>query len=179
MTMKLMNTPRSLELAVTNRCNLRCTYCSHFTSAGDVNQDLSTEEWLQFFEELNRCTVMSLTLEGGEPFCRKDLNELIEGIMLNKMRFQILSNGTLITDDTAAFLASSGRCDSVQVSVDGSVPATHDVFRGQGNFLRAIQGIKNLQKHHVPISVRVTIHRQNVNDLEGIARLLLEDIGLP
>lgn len=177
--MKLMNTPRTLELAITNHCNLRCNYCSHFTSPADVNQDLSTQEWLQFFEELNRCAVMSLILEGGEPFCRKDLNELIEGIMLNKMRFQILSNGTLITDDIAAFLASTGRCDSVQVSVDGSVPATHDAFRGQGNFLRAIQGIKILQKHYVPISVRVTIHRQNVKDLEGIARLLLEDIGLP
>ena len=174
-----MNTPRSLELAITNKCNLRCTYCSHFTSAGDVNHDLPTEEWLQFFAELNRCAVMSLTLEGGEPFCRQDLNELIEGIVRNRMRFGILSNGTLITDDIAAFLASTGRCDSVQVSVDGSVPATHDACRGKGNFLKAIQGIKRLQKYHIPVSVRVTIHRQNVKDLEGIARLLLEEIGLP
>jgi SynChlorMet cassette radical SAM/SPASM protein ScmE len=177
--MKLMKTPRTLELAITNHCNLRCTYCSHFSSAGDVNQDLSTEEWLQFFAELNRCAVMNLTLEGGEPFCRHDLNELIEGIIRNRMRFSILSNGTLITDDIAAFLASTGRCDSVQVSIDGSVPMTHDACRGEGNFLRAIQGIENLQKHQVPVSVRVTIHRQNVKDLEGIARLLLEEIGLP
>lgn len=177
--MKLMNTPRTLELAITNHCNLRCTYCSHFTSSGDVNQDLSLEEWLQFFEELNRCAVMSLTLEGGEPFCRQDLNELIKEIVRNRMRFSILSNGTLITDDIAAFLASTGRCDSVQVSIDGSAPITHDACRGEGNFLRAIQGIENLQKQHVPVSVRVTIHRQNVKDLEGIARLLLEEIGLP
>jgi SynChlorMet cassette radical SAM/SPASM protein ScmE len=85
----------------------------------------------------------------------------------------------LITDEMAAFLASTGRCDGVQISIDGSMPATHDVFRGKGNFLRAIQGIRTLQKHHVHVSVRVTIHRQNVNDLEGIARLLLEEIGLP
>jgi SynChlorMet cassette radical SAM/SPASM protein ScmE len=179
MTMKVMRTPRSVELAITNRCNLRCKYCSHFTSAGDVNHDLPTEEWLQFFEELNRCAVMNVTLEGGEPFCREDLKELIEGIISNRMRFNILSNGTLITDEMAAFLASTGRCDGVQISIDGSMPATHDVFRGKGNFLRAIQGIRTLQKHHVHVSVRVTIHRQNVNDLEGIARLLLEEIGLP
>jgi len=108
MTMNLMKTPRTLELAITNRCNLRCTYCSHFTSAGDVNQDLSTDEWLQFFEELNRCAVMSLTLEGGEPFCRQDIYELIEGIVRNRMRFSILSNGTLITEDITSFLASTG-----------------------------------------------------------------------
>ncbi len=177
--MKLMKTPRSLDISITNRCNLRCTYCSHFTGAGDVGQDLSKEEWLQFFEELNRCAVMNATLEGGEPFCRKDFEELIEGIVRNRMRFNILSNGTLITDEMAAFLASTGRCDGVQVSIDGSVPTTHDACRGEGNFLKAMRGIKSLQKYNVSVPVRVTIHKHNVRDLENVAELLLEDIGLP
>ncbi len=177
--MKLMKTPRSVDLAITNRCNLRCTYCSHFTGAGDVGQDLSKEEWFQFFEELNRCAVMQVTLEGGEPFCRKDLEELIEGIVRNRMRFNILSNGTLINDEMAALLASTGRCDGVQVSIDGSVPTTHDACRGDGNFLKAMQGIQSLQKNNVPVSVRVTIHKHNVRDLENVARLLLEEVGLP
>ena len=177
--MKLMRTPRSVELAITNRCNLRCNYCSHFTGAGDVGQDLPKEEWLQFFEELNRCAVMNLTLQGGEPFCRKDLPELIEGIVHNLMRFNILSNGTLVTDEMAAFLASTGRCDGVQVSIDGSVPTTHDACRGEGNFLRAMQGIKTLQKYGLPVPVRVTIHRNNVRDLENVAKFLLKEVGLP
>jgi len=177
--MELMKTPRSMDLSITNRCNLRCTYCSHFTGAGDVGQDLPKEEWLQFFEELNRCAVMNVTIGGGEPFCRKDLPELIEGIVRNRMRFNILSNGTLITDEMAAFLASTGRCDGVQISIDGSVPTTHDACRGEGNFLKAMQGIKSLQNHDVPVSVRVTIHKHNVRDLENVAKLLLEEVGLP
>jgi SynChlorMet cassette radical SAM/SPASM protein ScmE len=176
--MKLMKTPRSVDLSITNRCNLRCTYCSHFSGAGDVGQDLPKEEWLQFLEELNRCAVMNVTIGGGEPFCRKDLPELIEGIVRNRMRFNILSNGTLITDEMAAFLASTGRCEGVQVSIDGSVPTTHDACRGEGSFLRAMQGIKSLQKYKVPVPVRVTIHKENVRDLENVAKLLLEDIGL-
>jgi SynChlorMet cassette radical SAM/SPASM protein ScmE len=177
--MELMRTPRSVDIEITNRCNLRCKYCSHFTSAGDVNQDLAKEEWLQFFEELNRCAVMNVCLSGGEPFYREDLSELIGGITQNRMRFNILSNGTLITDEIAAFLASTRRCDSVQVSIDGSIPITHDSFRGGGTFLKAIEGIKFLQKHHVPVTVRVTIHKQNVRDLGNIAKLLLDEIGLP
>jgi len=175
----VMSTPRSVDIEITNRCNLRCQYCSHFGSAGDVEKDLPLEEWLHFFEELNRCAVTSVTLSGGEPFRREDLKELIEGIVRNRMRFDILSNGTLITEEMAAFLASTRRCDGVQVSIDGSIPITHDAFRGEGNFLRALQGIHNLQRHDVPVSVRVTIHRQNVHDLDGIARLLLEEIALP
>ena len=177
--MKLMKTPRSVDLSITNRCNLRCTYCSHFTGAGDVGQDLHKEEWLQFFEELNRCAVMNVTLQGGEPFCRKDLPELVEGIVRNRMRFNILSNGTLITEEMAALLASTGRCDGVQVSIDGSIPMTHDACRGEGNFLKAMQGINSLQNHNVPVPVRVTIHRENVWDLENVARFLLQEVGLP
>lgn len=178
MTYRAMKTPRSADLAITTRCNLRCRYCSHFAGPGDVSEDLPAEEWIRFFEELNRAAVIHVTLQGGEPFCRDDLREVIEGIVKNRMRFDILSNGTLITDDMAAYLASTGRCDGVQVSIDGSIPMTHDAFRGEGNFIKAIQGLNCLRKNGVPVSVRVTIHRENVRDLEGIARLLLEDIGL-
>ena len=108
-----MKTPKSIDLDITNKCNLCCKYCAHFTSAGDVDNDLSKEEWLKFFEELNRCAVMRVTIAGGEPFFRPDLKELIDGIVRNRMRFSILSNGTLITDDMTSFLASTGRCDSV------------------------------------------------------------------
>ena len=177
--MKVMKTPKTVDLEITNRCNLRCKYCSHFTSEGDVDQDLPTSEWLEFFEELNRCAVMDVCFQGGEPFIREDFKELVEGIVRNRMRFSVLSNGTLITDETAEFLASTGRCNSVQVSIDGSVETTHDAFRGKGNFLKAVSGLKILMKHGLPSTVRVTIHRKNVRELEEISAFLLEEIGLP
>jgi SynChlorMet cassette radical SAM/SPASM protein ScmE len=177
--MKIMKTPRSLDIAITNQCNLRCEYCSHFTSAGDVDKDLPLEEWLEFFNELRQCAVMDLTIEGGEPFCREDLREIIQGIVDNRMRYSILSNGTLATDEIAAFLASTGRCNRVQVSIDGSAPTTHDATRGEGSFSRAIEGIESLKKWGVPVHVRVTINKHNVRDLEAVARLLLEEISLP
>lgn len=179
MSSPTLRTPRSVDIAITGRCNLRCQYCSHFTSAGDSGPDLATGEWLAFFRELNACAVFDVTLQGGEPFLREDLGEIIAGIVQNKMRFSVLSNGTLITERMAALLASTGRCDGVQVSIDGSTPVTHDVFRGEGTFCRAISGVRQLQKYHVPVSVRVTVHRNNVRDLDEIAGLLLDEIGLP
>jgi SynChlorMet cassette radical SAM/SPASM protein ScmE len=176
--MRLMRTPKKVDIAITNRCNLRCRYCYHFESAGDVDGDLSTGEWSRFFEELNRCAVTEVTLAGGEPFMREDLKEIINGIVKNRMRFAILSNGTLITDEMAAFLASTGRCNHVQISIDGSMPESHDVMRGKGSFAKAVRGLMTLRRHGVPVAVRVTIHRKNVNDLEGIAKLLLEDLRI-
>jgi len=175
---KVMYSPRSVDVEITARCNLHCRYCYFFDNPAVDYQDLDTDEWLEFFDELGRCAVMNMTLQGGEPFIRRDLPALIEGIVRNRMRFAILSNGTLIDDDMAAFIAGTGRCDLVQVSVDGSNPEPHDACRGKGSFKAAINGIHALQRQGVNVSVRVTLHRFNIHDLENIARLLIEELEL-
>lgn len=176
--MELLRAPESLDIAITGQCNLKCAYCSHFGSEGDV-EDLPADEWFRFFDELVQCGVPRICLQGGEPFFRGDFNDIIKSAASRGIRFSILSNGTLITDETAAFIAATRACDSVQVSVDGSIPTTHDSFRGHGTFSRALDGLKALLRHGVAAAVRVTIHRRNVRDLENIARLLLDEIGLP
>jgi SynChlorMet cassette radical SAM/SPASM protein ScmE len=175
----LMRTPRSLDIEITARCNLRCRYCYFFNNPAVDYRELPTDEWLQFFAELGSLGVMTVTLAGGEPFIRDDLPILLEGLVRNRMRFTLLSNGTLIDDDIAAFIAGTGRCDHVQVSVDGSSAKAHDSCRGKGSFDGAIRGIRTLQRHRLNVTVRVTIHRNNVNDLEDIAHLLLEELDLP
>jgi len=177
MNNKIIKTPRIVDMGITAKCNLRCKYCYHFTGPGDVKEELSRDEWLGFFEELGRCAVMEVFISGGEPFYREDLKDLINGVVKNRMRFRLLSNGTLITDEMASFIAATGRCNSVQVSIDGASPKTHDLSRGEGNFERAVNGIRILQKHKIPVTIRVTINRYNVRDLEEISRLLLEVLG--
>ncbi len=177
--MKVMRTPRTVDIDITNRCNLRCKYCYYYSGPGDTGQDLPLEEWLTFFDELGRCAVMDVSIAGGEPFLRKDLRQVIERVVRNRMRFSILSNGTLITDEMAEFLKQTQQCKHVQVSIDGSKPEIHDVGRGAGNFAKAVRGIRILRTHQIPVTVRVTISRYNVDDLENIARFLLEEIGLP
>ena len=177
--MQVMKTPKSVDLNITNRCNLRCSYCSHFSSAGDSGTDLSTAEWLQFFKELNDCAVLDVCFSGGEPLFREDFRELVEGVVKNRMRFSVLSNGTLLTDDLVVFLKNTKRCNSFQVSIDGPGPESHDIFRGQGTFEKALRGLKILLNHKMPATVRVTIHKHNLYDLDKVAKLLLEDVGLP
>lgn len=179
MALRLMRTPRAVDLELTSRCNLRCRYCYFMENPEVEYGDLPTEEWISFLDELGSLGVMEVTLAGGEPILRDDIRELIERIIRNRMRFSILSNGILIDDELAAFLAASGRCSSVQVSLDGSRPETHDAARGKGSFAGAVQGLRALVRHGVNATVRVTIHHHNVDDLENVARFLLEDLNLP
>jgi SynChlorMet cassette radical SAM/SPASM protein ScmE len=174
-----INAIDKVSLEITDKCNLRCKYCYHFTGPGNVNKDLPLQEWLTFLKELPECGATNVTLGGGEPFLRDDLKEIITGVVENSLRFSMVSNGSLITDDIAKFIASTKKCDFIQISVDGSTPEIHDSCRGQGSFEGAVRGIKILQKHKIPITVRVTIHHQNVHDLENIAKFLLEDLKIP
>jgi SynChlorMet cassette radical SAM/SPASM protein ScmE len=175
----VMRMPRSLDLEITARCNLRCQYCYFFNNPAVAYEDLPTQEWLSFFDELGRLGVMDLTLSGGEAILRSDIRLLISAIIKNRMRFQILSNGALIEDDLAAFLAQTGRCNFVQISLDGASPEVHDSCRGEGSFNGAVRAIHTLQRHGVKVAVRVTIHRHNVGDLENITRFLLDELNLP
>lgn len=176
---KVIRTPRKLDIDITARCNLRCRYCYYFSNPAVVYRDLPTEEWLTFFDELGSLGVMDVTLAGGEPFIREDLTILLEGLVRNRMRFTLLSNGALIDDKTAASIARTGRCECIQISVDGSCAAVHDTCRGPGAFHGAVRGIRTLQRHRINVAVRVTIHRHNIEDLQNIAHFLLEELGLP
>mgnify|MGYP001206385712 CR=1 FL=1 len=174
---KVMKSPKSVDILFTSRCNLSCKYCSN--STGDIPEDLPVSEWIQFIEELGRNSVLNIGIGGGEPFIRDDLTELIESIVKNRMRYTIVSNGSLITESIASFIASTGRCDSIQISIDGSHSQPHDVFRGKGSFYGAISGLECLRKQGIAVGVRVTIHRKNVTDLDNIAQFLLDDLKLP
>jgi len=172
--------PRELDLCITGRCNLKCRYCFYADEMAARN-DLPTERWLALFEELGKLGVQRVCLSGGEAFTRPDLFELIDGIIASRMRYSMLTNGTLITPDTLkAFHVGKRRLrlDSIQVSIDGSRAEIHDQSRPPKSFDRALAGLRLLKEAGFPVTVRVTVNRTNLDDLPNIARLLLEDVGL-
>ncbi len=174
-----MSSPKHVDIAITGKCNLACQYCFYadeMTSRGD----LSTEQWLTFMAQLGKLGVMDVCLTGGEVFTRRDLFEIIDGVIANRMRYQILTNGTLITEkilEQFEIGKRRRRLDSIQISIDGSSAEIHDLSR-PNSFERAIRGLKILKAAGFPVTVRVTINRHNLNDLENIAQLLLDEVGL-
>lgn len=175
---KVMPAPRAVDLEITSRCNARCHYCYYLNNEGVTYQDLPAEKWLNFFEELGRAKVMEVCLQGGEPFIRKDIFKIIEGIVKNRMRYRVLTNGYLISREIARRLKETRRCFSIQVSLDGSKPEIHEAMRGKGSFAPALNAIRVLRDEGLSVTSRVTIHAHNVEDLPSIAALLLEDLGL-
>jgi SynChlorMet cassette radical SAM/SPASM protein ScmE len=171
--------PKDMQIAITGRCNLRCKYCFYADEMVAL-QDLSTQDWLNFFDELGRLGLMRVTLTGGEVFTHPDLFDLVDGVIANRMRYSLLSNGTLITEKVLEQFEVGKRrlrLDYIQISIDGSTAEVHNKSRPK-SFDRAIRGLRLLKEAQFPIAVRVTINRHNIHDLENIAHLLLDEIGI-
>ncbi len=89
-----------LRLSVTDRCNLRCTYCmpERGMAFAQREQLLSYEELLLLVDTLGELGISKVRLTGGEPFVRTDLpyflKELRKRIFLEQI--SITSNLTLI-----------------------------------------------------------------------------------
>lgn len=171
--------PLSAEIALTGRCNLRCQYC-YYADEMVALGDLPTEAWLKCFGELGRIGVRRVTLTGGEVFTRKDFFELLDGVIASRLRYGILTNGTLVDEKVVEKLQEGKRrlrMDSIQVSIDGSRAEVHDLSRPR-SFDRALRGLRLLKQARFPVQVRTTINRHNLRDLPNVAALLLEDVGL-
>lgn len=172
--------PIEIDISVTGVCNLKCGYC-FYSNAMANRPDLSSSEWLQFFDELGTLGVRRVTLSGGEVFTRKDIWQLIDSIIANGMRYSILTNGTLINAETITqfkIRKRTKRLNSVQISIDGGTAEIHDKSRGVGSFEKAVRGIKLLQAENLPVTSRLTVNRHNVDHLDDAVCFLLADLSL-
>jgi len=173
-----MRSPRRVEILLTSRCNLRCRYCSHFSSEADGVAELPVEGWLAFFARLREMAVITLQLSGGEPLLYPDFPRLLAGVVEHRMRFSLNTNGSLVTEALARELAATRRCDVVQISLDSATPEAHDRLRGAGTFDTAVRALERLQAAGVATTVRLTIGKHNVRHLEEAVRFVLDDLGV-
>ena len=87
-----------LRVSVTDRCDLRCTYCM----AEDVTflprrEVLSIEEIIKLIDIFNELGVTKFRLTGGEPLVRKNIISIIEHLNTLKNQNKIFSFIAIIT----------------------------------------------------------------------------------
>lgn len=120
---------RSLDLHLTDKCNLRCQYCYYFNLAEDKKKDFP-QEYINLLPIIcQRLGVDTLTFYGGEPTLVPDLIEACcERTSKLKIRYSIVTNGTICNDKILSLMKKYNI--SVQRSIDGC-PEACDPARAQ------------------------------------------------
>jgi uncharacterized protein len=174
----------SAWLHLTDRCNLRCSYCY----LPHVREDMSPETGRAAVDATFRSALatgfkqVKLKYAGGEPLLRfpliLDLHEYAkqladeQGMLLEEVA---LSNGTLLTAEMVETLKSLGI--RLMISLDG-FGVYHDSHRpyagGRGSFVDVAESINLAIAHGLKPNISVTVSSRTAEGLPEIMAWILE-----
>lgn len=166
-----------LRISVTDRCNLRCSYCvpPEGTDTSAPYHLLSAQELRSVVAAGRSLGVTHVRLTGGEPLVRPDLVEVISGIAsLGIEDLSLTTNGTLLA--AAAPALREAGLKRVNVSLDSLDPAVFSRITRTGNVDDALSGIRAaILAGLSPVKVNCVV-MAGVNDsgIEDLARLTLK-----
>ncbi len=167
--------PVEVKWDITYKCNLKCLHC--YSSSGEHGEyGLSLERCKKIIDILAKYGVFRIQILGGEPFCRKDIFEIIKYVKDHGLGVIINTNGTLIDEDVAQKIKQL-KVNYVQVGLDG-IGKVHDEFRGKkGCYKMAVKGITALVQNQIPTGVVSVVTKTNTNDLNALV-YLCADMGV-
>lgn len=162
-----------------NSCNLRCKHCYQenyqFSDMDYPKLMMIADEIINALTKWGMYGRISLT--GGEPFLSNHLYDLIE--YLNKsdkiVSINILTNGTLITDEDVLRLKKYEKLHQIQISLDGGNEVVHDSVRGEGSFKKAIEGIRKLKAANIEVALMYTLQKSNINNYNEYIELAISE----
>ena len=168
-----------LRVSVTDRCNLRCTYCM---PAEGVELMLHTD--ILRFHEIAETVKYSVSLgvdkiriTGGEPLVRKGIVDLVD--MIAKIDgikdFGMTTNGALL--DKVAHQLSDAGLHRVNISLDTMDPLKYNELTRLGDITNVFKGIKAANNAGLnPIKINCVVKKSSDEpDAKEVAKFCKEN----
>lgn len=165
-----------LRISVTERCNLRCTYCMPPEGGGE-RSTLSLGEIAEIAREAAALGVVKIRITGGEPLLRPDLPELCRTLSAipGVGELAITTNGLLLPR-LAPALKAAGVC-RVNISLDTLDPEKYRAITRGGRLQDALSGIRAAREAGLaPLKLNaVLIGGCNDDEIPALAALSREE----
>lgn len=166
---------RYLRLSVTDRCDMRCTYCMAETMQFTPTRELlSLDEMDRLASAFINRGVRKLRLTGGEPLVRAGVIDLINRLGRH-LRTGALDELTLTTNGSqlarhADALAAAG-VRRINVSLDSLNPRTYAKVTRGASLQRALDGIAAAQSAGMAVKINaVALLQDNADEIPALLR---------
>ncbi|CAG0879539.1 unnamed protein product [Cyprideis torosa] len=157
-----------LRISVTERCNLRCTYCmpEEGVKLSPNSKLLTTDEIVRLTTLFASEGVTKVRLTGGEPTVRKDIVEIIGRIKdIRGIESVAITTNGITLKRKLPDLKLAG-LDKINISLDTLVPAKFELMTRRLGFERVMDGIeKAIELGYSPVKINVVVMR-GINDEE-------------
>ncbi|NOZ86935.1 MAG: radical SAM protein [Deltaproteobacteria bacterium] len=157
-TAENLHQPLAASFSITRRCNEHCRIC--YLASGSRNE-IGTNKALETVSELADLGTLFLTITGGEPLLRSDLEEIIERARDKGLAVKLLTNATLMDPTRARRLAGLGLL-SVHVTMFSTREQLHDSITGlAGSLFRTRRGLDLLKAEGINLVIHTPLIKSN------------------
>lgn len=167
-----MSYPISVELTLTNRCNLSCVYCSDLELRERQGNDsfLDYDILSELFEDLSKGGTKGVVFEGGgEPTLHPDFGKLVGSAKENNLAVGLITNGTVRLDE-----ADLNKFEWIRVSLDASNAEEYVNLKGVDCFERVLSNIAHYTQHCNTVGVGYVVTNSNLSNIETLILRLRE-----
>lgn len=165
------NIPLSASFELTYQCNHKCIHC-YQPSPHQAEDELTTVQIKYILQQLADARCLFLALTGGEPLLHKDFWEIAEYAFRKNFAVTLQTNGSLLTRSSIGRIKELNFFQ-VHISLLGADSKTHDAITGYpGSFEKVIKATQALLEKKVTVFLKVTLIRENVNQLRQIDKLV-------
>ena len=146
-----------LRISITEKCNLRCTYCMPAEGiALTPRPHLMTEDEIvaiaQTFVDLG---VTKIRLTGGEPLVRKEAHSIIERLGQLGVQLTLTTNGLLVHDFISTFKKAGIK--ALNVSIDSLQKEKYKAITRRDSFNQLWNNIELLQQNDFQVKLNVVL----------------------
>lgn len=159
--------PTDVSIITTYRCQMRCKMCDIWENPTDKRQEITAKD----LESLPSFKFVNIT--GGEPFVRRDLDEIVEVLFKKSERIVISTSGW--HTDRIIKMAERFPNIGIRVSIEG-LSEKNDELRGrEGSFDRALRLLLTLKEMGIKdIGYGCTVSNHNSEDMLWLYKLSRE-----
>jgi radical SAM protein with 4Fe4S-binding SPASM domain len=159
--------PTDVSVVTTYRCQMRCKMCNIWKYPTDEKKEITPKD----LEKLPSLKFANVT--GGEPFQRRDLEELIAVLFTKAPRVVISTSGWHY--DRIITLAEKFPNIGIRVSIEGLSQRNDDLRGRPGGFDNGLKVLLKLRSMGVKdIGFGITVSNQNSEDMLWLYRLAIE-----
>jgi cyclic pyranopterin phosphate synthase len=166
-----------LRLSITDRCNLRCTYCMPPEGVESLSHEqiLSYEEMAAFARVAVELGISKVRLTGGEPLVRKGVVGLVASLAAipGISDLSLTTNGLLLPRFARSLRAAGLR--RVNISIDSLRPDRYARITRGGRLADALTGIEAaFAAGFAPVKLNVVLQQGIEEELDDFAALSRE-----
>lgn len=163
---RFQSLPFSANFKVTERCNLRCPFCSIWRH-GNKSKELSLEQIRSLARELKKVGLTRIVLTGGEPLIRKDIVDIVHAFYTQKISTTLLTNGLLSRDMLIRELFDAG-LDHMGISMDFLTPEKQDaLYNTSGSWKKIEKTLQSALKWNKRgfVYIMTTLIPENIHEI--------------